>query len=190
MNRRLEHDWYDRPLPSNIQLGDRSWLYSSFAFLHYVSRQAVGLRVGNDSGLYNGTFFDLGPQGQVEVGSFSAIVGAVIVSNRKVIIGDYVFIAHEVVIADSFAATPPAATDVAEDSVGKISSDESTSVAVTIGDDVWIGARAILLSGAKIGAGSIIGAGAVVDFEVPAASIVAGNPAKVVGTVGNKGPSQ
>jgi len=185
MNDRLAHDWFDRPLPPNIQLGERSWLYSSFAFLHYASRQPIGLRVGNDSGLYNGTFFDLGPQGKVEVGSFSAIVGAVIVSNRTVIIGDYVFIAHEVVIADSFSATPFASTEIAEQSVGRIGGSDNASVSVTIGDDVWIGARAILLAGAHIGAGSIIGAGALVDFDVPPGSIVAGNPARVVGKTGN-----
>ena len=184
----IDH-WFDRPLPPNIQLGERSWLHSSFAFLHYASRQGLGLRVGTDTGLYIGTFFDLGPQGQLEVGSFSTIVGAVIVSNRRVIIGDYVFIAHEVVIADSFAATPFASTESPEQDINTINGDASTSVAVTIGDDVWVGARAILLAGANIGAGSIIGAGAVVDFEVPAASIVAGNPGKVVGTLGSKGPS-
>lgn len=186
MNQRLEHDWFDRPLPPNVHIGERSWLYSSFAFLHYHSRQAIGLRVGNDTGIYNATFFDLGPQGKVEVGSYSAIVGAIIASNRQVIIGDYVFIAHEVVIADSFAATPVVSITSAEQAGGEtISSEEATSVAITIGDDVWIGAHVILLAGANIGAGSIIGAGAVVDFEVPAYSIVAGNPARVVSTLRN-----
>jgi acetyltransferase-like isoleucine patch superfamily enzyme len=48
---------------------------------------------------------------------------------------------------------------------------------------VWIGARAVLLKGTQLGKGSIVGAGTVVDFEVPAYSIVAGNPARVVGEV-------
>ncbi len=47
--------------------------------------------------------------------------------------------------------------------------------------DVWIGARAIVLPGCKrIGAHSIIGAGAVVTKDVPDYSIVGGNPAKVI----------
>ena len=50
-----------------------------------------------------------------------------------------------------------------------------------LGDDVRIGAGATLLKGARIGSGSIVGAGAVVDFEVPLNTIVAGNPARVVG---------
>ena len=48
-------------------------------------------------------------------------------------------------------------------------------------EDVWIGARAIILPGCKrIGAHSIIGAGAVVTHDVPDYAIVGGNPAKVI----------
>lgn len=50
-----------------------------------------------------------------------------------------------------------------------------------IGQDVWIGARAIILPGCKrIGAHSIIGAGSVVTHDVPDYAIVGGNPAKII----------
>jgi len=49
---------------------------------------------------------------------------------------------------------------------------------VVIQDDVWVGARAILLPGVTIGCGSIIGAGSVVTKDVPPYSIIGGNPAK------------
>jgi maltose O-acetyltransferase len=52
---------------------------------------------------------------------------------------------------------------------------------VIIEDDVWIGARAILLPGVRVGSGSVVAAGAVVSRDVPAGVIVAGNPAQVVG---------
>lgn len=51
---------------------------------------------------------------------------------------------------------------------------------VVIEDDVWVGARAIILSGAWIGKGSIISAGAVVSSIIPPFSIVVGNPGRVV----------
>jgi len=52
--------------------------------------------------------------------------------------------------------------------------------AVTIGDDVWIGTRAIILPGISVGTGAIIGAGAVVTKDVPEYAIAAGNPAQVI----------
>lgn len=48
---------------------------------------------------------------------------------------------------------------------------------VTIGDNVWIGAGAIVLAGVSIGDNSVIGAGSVVTKNVAANSVVAGNPA-------------
>lgn len=51
---------------------------------------------------------------------------------------------------------------------------------VTIGDDVWIGARVIILPGISIGMGAIIGAGAVVTKDVPNFAVVGGVPAKVI----------
>lgn len=52
---------------------------------------------------------------------------------------------------------------------------------VVIGDRVWIGFRAIVLPGVKIGDGAVVGAGAVVTKDVEPFTIVAGNPAKVIG---------
>jgi acetyltransferase-like isoleucine patch superfamily enzyme len=54
---------------------------------------------------------------------------------------------------------------------------------VEIGDDAWIGARAILLPGVIIGEGAIVGAGAVVTASVPPFTIVAGVPARSQGTI-------
>ena len=51
---------------------------------------------------------------------------------------------------------------------------------VTIGDDVWIGRRAMIMPGVTIGNGVIIGAGAVVTKDIPDYAIAAGVPAKVV----------
>ena len=51
---------------------------------------------------------------------------------------------------------------------------------VTIGNDVWIGANAIVVGRIQIGSDVLIAPGAYVNFDVPSHSIVLGNPAKIV----------
>ncbi|MBV9171192.1 MAG: acyltransferase [Chloroflexi bacterium] len=51
---------------------------------------------------------------------------------------------------------------------------------VTIGNDVWIGARAIILKGVTIGDHAVIGAGSVVTRDIPARAIAAGVPARIL----------
>jgi acetyltransferase-like isoleucine patch superfamily enzyme len=55
-----------------------------------------------------------------------------------------------------------------------------TSKPIIVEDKVWIGARALIMKGVRVGYGSTVAAGAVVTKDVPPYSIVAGNPAKVV----------
>ncbi len=51
---------------------------------------------------------------------------------------------------------------------------------VTIGDDVWLGAKCSILPGVNIGRGAVVGTGSVVTKDVPAFAVVAGVPAKLV----------
>lgn len=55
-----------------------------------------------------------------------------------------------------------------------------TARGVVVEDEVWIGARSILLDGVTVGSGSVIGAGSVVTHDVPEYAVVAGNPARVL----------
>ena len=50
---------------------------------------------------------------------------------------------------------------------------------ITIGNDVWIGGHSTILPGVTIGDGAVIAAGSVVTKDVPARTLVAGNPAKI-----------
>lgn len=54
------------------------------------------------------------------------------------------------------------------------------NIGITIEDDVWIGARSVILDGVRIGKGSIVAAGAVVTKDVPPYAIVGGVPAKII----------
>ena len=53
---------------------------------------------------------------------------------------------------------------------------------IIIGNDVWIGARTMILPGVSIGNGVIVGCGAVVAKDVPEYSIVGGIPARIIDT--------
>jgi len=59
----------------------------------------------------------------------------------------------------------------------------NTSAPVRIGDDVWIGANAVVLPGVTIGNGSVIAAGAVVTDDVAPFTLVGGVPARVIRTI-------
>ena len=63
---------------------------------------------------------------------------------------------------------------------GRQNWDGVESRAIKIGNHSWIGMHSIVLKGVQIGEGAIIAAGSVVTRDVPAWSVVAGNPAKPV----------
>jgi maltose O-acetyltransferase len=93
---------------------------------------------------------------------------------RRAVIGKYVMMGPDVVFIDSNHGFQD--TDVPMQLQPRL----PPVTPITIGDDVWIGTRAILLPGVTVGRGAIIGAGAVVTRDVPEYAIVAGNPARVI----------
>ncbi len=92
----------------------------------------------------------------------------------RVSIGAYTYIAHEVTILGGDHTH-----DVPGVPIGFSGRPEMPYTIVE--DDVWIGHRAIIFAGVKIGRGAIIGAGSVVTKDVPPYTIVAGVPAKKIG---------
>ncbi|OYW71525.1 MAG: acetyltransferase, partial [Verrucomicrobia bacterium 12-59-8] len=107
----------------------------------------------------------------------------------SLIIGDGCFINDGVNICCSAAITIGPNTKIADwvvfydtDFHPIQPSDPVNSERITVGKNVWIGARAMILPGSTIGDHSIIAAGAIVRGHIPERSIAAGVPAKVIKT--------
>lgn len=96
-------------------------------------------------------------------------VDSKIYCTKKIEIGKNTFIGEEVIIRDT-------------DEHSIIRKDYKNTLAIKIGDNVWIGMRAMILKGVTIGDGAIIAAGSIVTKDVPNNCLVAGNPAKIIKT--------
>jgi acetyltransferase-like isoleucine patch superfamily enzyme len=117
--------------------------------------------------------------GRITIGDNSGISGAVLCSRSEIRIGNQVNIGVNVRIFDNDFHSVNA-KDRRDFAVDK---QNCKSKPVVIEDDVLIGADAIILKGVRIGARSIVGAGAVVTLaNIPPDSVVAGNPARIVST--------
>ena len=106
-----------------------------------------------------------------------------IVIADHVSLGDDVVISWGVTIVDHNShaiAWEDRANDIIDWSMGTKDWSNVVIAPVSIKDKVWIGFNAVILKGVTIGEGAIVAAGAVVTKDVPAYTIVAGNPAKVI----------
>jgi acetyltransferase-like isoleucine patch superfamily enzyme len=181
--KKIEGDWYNFPIPINIEVGENTVIDSSSCFKKYFSQLPTGLKVGSNVTLQSPAL-GIEKNGYVEIGDYSYLSSACIAAYDKVIIGKYVFIAGGVTIVDTdFHPLDPATRmldTVAVSTIGDKSRRPKFDTApVVIEDDVWIGYNATILKGVTIGKGSVIEPGAVVSKNVPAGSIVSGNPAVV-----------
>ena len=126
------------------------------------------------------------PGGAIKIGDFCYVsVDSRIWSFASVKIGNRVLIAHNVNIFDSqthsFNYVHRHQEFLHVLCNGDLPKDMNIGKApVSIADDVWIACGAIILKGVSIGKGAIVGAGSVVTKDVPALTLVAGNPARVV----------
>lgn len=146
----------------------------------------VKIRVGNGAIVVTGARADIGDGTHIAVGGPAGAPATLTLGDRvrigdrciinathSITIGDRAEISWNVQILDSdfHTLTYPD---------GRVS---TKSRPVVIGEHVLVGTGAVILKGVTIGDGAIVGAGSVVSRDVPAGTIVSGNPAEVRGTV-------
>lgn len=103
----------------------------------------------------------------IEIGEFTSIGDRTeIHCSNKVKIGNNVLISWDV--------------NIIENDYHVAGGSEKAASKIIIEDDVWIGAKSIILKNVTIGKGAIVGAGAVVTKDVPPYALFAGNPAKFI----------
>lgn len=138
---------------------------------HHVRRfyyRLFGIKIGRGSTIH--MYASFYKPSNIEIGK-DTIVGewAVLDGRDKLIIGDHVDIASQVMIYN------------AEHDIHSKDFTKAHMGPVKIGDYVFIGPRAIILPNVKIGRGAVVAAGAVVAKDVDELSIVGGVPAKEIG---------
>jgi len=115
---------------------------------------------------------------RLTLGDRVGLSSSIIVAGNSVEIGqDTILGAGAMVLDNDFHALGPGFSWLTEYS--------KNSKPVKIGRGCFIGARSIILKGVTLGDRVIIGAGSVVTKDIPAYSIAAGNPARIVGTIPN-----
>lgn len=147
---------------------------------------------GRHSKIHASVRMDTPPYRRFSLGQYSVVESGACINNAvgDVIIGDHtriglhntvigpVTIGNHVNLAQGITVT---ALNHNFDNVElRIDEQGVSTKPVTIADDVWIGANAVVLPGVSIGSHSVVAAGAVVTKDVPAHSLVAGVPAKII----------
>lgn len=145
---------------------------------HHIRRlfyRLAGVTIGKGSTIHIGASF-YNPS-NIHIGNDTIIGECAVLDGRdKLVIGNHVDIASQVMLYNS-------EHDVQDDNF------KAVHAPVLIEDYVFIGPRAIILPGTRIGKGAVIGAGAVVTKDVEDFTIVGGIPAKVIGERKIKNPS-
>ncbi len=111
----------------------------------------------------------LNPNASITIGNDVGISSSVITCASSIKIGDGTLVGADCVITDTDFHSVPLSKE-----------EPPRTKPVVIGNSVFIGTRCLILKGVEIGDGAVIGAGSVVSTSIPANSVAAGNPARII----------
>jgi acetyltransferase-like isoleucine patch superfamily enzyme len=173
--------WYERnALPWNRLAIHREFMRRG-AFVRWPVQGNVleGLRDGRLE-IGEGTLFEpnvwitMSGRGRVRVGAGTFLnIGVMVAALELVEIGDHCMLANGCFVSDSNHRFDDPEKPIAWQGF-------SSKGPTRIGDNVWLGVNVVVTSGVTIGERSVIGANSVVTHDIPAFSIAAGVPARVI----------
>jgi len=179
----LTGTWDYGTLPANVRIGRGCFIERKQSLERFRSVRDPGLVLGDGVRIFMWSGISVEPDGVVEIGAGSTLVGAVLMCAERITIGKRVIVSYNSTIADcdfhphdpdlrrldSIAAAPDGDLRQRPPLVAR---------PIVIGDDAWLGIGTIILKGVHIGRGARVAAGAVVTADVPDGATVAGNPAR------------
>jgi acetyltransferase-like isoleucine patch superfamily enzyme len=152
----LDEGVYLHACPGGIEIGENTFVmhHAELHVYNFRDLPHAGIKIGQDS----------------LIGEFNVLRG-----QGGIHIGDRVYTSPFV----QMAAVNHVFTDPARPFVEQ----GITAQGIVVEDDVWIGAGAIIADGVRVGCGAVVAAGAVVTHDVPAHTVVAGIPAKILRSI-------
>lgn len=184
-DRTLPWDWYSGRIPENVRVDETAYVETSFSFYFFRSVVPDGVTIGRGASTYLGTMFDVGTRGRVRLGECALVHGARIICDEEITVGDYALISWNVVLMDTYRVPFDARARREElervpRRQPRLAAAPVTGRPIRIERNVWIGFDSCVLPGVTIGEGSVVGARSVVTEDIPAYTVVAGNPARII----------
>ena len=172
---------WPRLIPGRVVIGPGTKLNS--ATLSAREPDGCSLAIGSESNVEASLVFEQAGA-RISIGSRTHIGGGTLVAAASSIeIGDDVLIAFDALIMDhnSHSLKFGERQHDVRDWIRGTKDWSTVAIApIKISDKAWIGVRAMILKGVTIGEGAVVGAGSIVTRDVPAWTIVGGNPAQVI----------
>jgi acetyltransferase-like isoleucine patch superfamily enzyme len=158
--------------PHKITLGDNTVIDDN-VLLDAKGERNVGLRIGANAYIGRNTILNC-KEGSISVGDYTNIsANCSLLSETEIVLGRYCFLAGQCYLV---AGGNHSFDDVSRPIMFQPSVSKG---GIRVGDDVWLGAGVIVLDGASIGQGTVVGAGSVVTGPLPEFAVAVGSPARV-----------
>ena len=184
----IEGDWYSRGIPGNVRIAENVYIDTSYGFAGFQSLQPEALIIDEGSGCYDRSSLIVSDLGRIEIGRFTILNGTTLICNNRIIIGNHCMLAWGSVLTDSWLDAANRSIEARRILLQKSAHDSLRSypffcgedLSIILEDNCWVGFDAVILPGARLGRGCVVGCKTIVDFEVPAYAVVAGSPARIL----------